>query len=96
LEKGVGFFVFLRKNLTFARKNFKVYEMQTATHLPLNDMQIHFLQTLQFVKTDKMMQELQQTVSDFYFKKMQEEAEKWWNDNDMTAEKFEKALESIN
>ena len=44
----------------------------TLSHQPLNPAQIHFLQTLQFVKTDNMMQELQQVVSDFYFKKMEE------------------------
>ena len=41
----------------------------TLSHQPLNPAQIHFLQTLQFVKTDKMMMELQQVVSDFFFKK---------------------------
>jgi hypothetical protein len=57
-------------------------------HQPLNETQIHFLQTLQFVKTEKMMQELQQVVSELYFKKMNEDAEKWWEENNMTAEKF--------
>jgi hypothetical protein len=36
----------------------------TALNSPLNATQIHFLQTLQFVKTNQMMQELQQVVSD--------------------------------
>jgi len=57
-------------------------------HQPLNPAQIHFLQTLQFVKTDEMMQELQQVVSDFYFKKMKDEADKWWEENNMTDEKL--------
>lgn len=61
----------------------------TSSHQPLNPAQIHFLQTLQFVKTDEMMQELQQIVSDFYFKKMEEEADNWWKDNNMTNEKME-------
>ena len=61
----------------------------TSSHQPLNPAQIHFLQTLQFVKTDKMMQELQQVVSDFYFKKMEEEADKWWKENNMNNEKME-------
>ncbi|MDR2145679.1 MAG: hypothetical protein LBE91_04375 [Tannerella sp.] len=56
----------------------------TLAQQPLNPAQIHFLQTLQFVKTDEMMQELQQVVSDFYFKKMEEEADKWWDENNMT------------
>ena len=62
----------------------------TTIHQPLNETQIHFLQTLQFVKTEQMMQELKQIVSEFYFNKMNEEAEKWWETNDMTAEKFDK------
>jgi len=65
----------------------------TAFQQPLNATQIHFLQTLQFVKTDKMMQELQQVVSEFYFKKMSEEADNWWEKNNMTAEKFDKLFD---
>ena len=61
----------------------------TLSHQPLNSAQIHFLQALQFVKTDRMMQELQQVVSNFYFKKIEEEADKWWEENDMTNEKLE-------
>ena len=64
----------------------------TLSHQSLNSAQIHFLQTLQFVKTDKMMQELQQVVSDFYFKKMEEEADKWWEENNMTNEKMEEMM----
>jgi hypothetical protein len=63
---------------------------------PLNATQIHFLQTLQFVKTSQMMQELQQVVSDFYFKKMNEEADTWWDENNMTTEKFEEMCNNIN
>ena len=62
---------------------------------PLNATQIHFLQTLQFVKTTQMMHELQQVVSDFYFKKMNEEANKWWDENNMTTEKFEEMCKDI-
>ena len=54
-----------------------------------------FLQTLQFVKTNQIMQELQQVVSDFYFKKMNEEADKWWEENNMTKEKFEEMFSYI-
>jgi hypothetical protein len=60
----------------------------TFSNQPLNAAQIHFLQTLQFVRTDKMMQELQQVVSDFYFQKMKGEANKWWEENNMTEEKL--------
>ena len=56
---------------------------------PLNAMQIHFLQSLRFVKTDAMFQELKQIISDYYFKKMEEETDKWWKENEMTNEKLE-------
>ena len=59
------------------------------THLPLNDMQIHFLQSLRFVKSDEMFQELKQIISDYYFKKAEEETDKWWKENDMTDGKLE-------
>ena len=60
----------------------------SLTQHSLNPAQIHFLRTLQFVKTEKMMQELQQVVSDFFLKKIEEEADKWWEENDMTNEKL--------
>jgi hypothetical protein len=60
----------------------------TVAHEPLNAMQIHFLQSLRFVKTEEMYQELKQIISDYYFKKMEEEADRWWEENDMTNEKL--------
>ena len=67
----------------------------TLPHQSLNPAQIHFLQTLQFVKTDQMMQELQQVVSDFYFKKMEEEADEWWEKNNMTNEKMKELFYNL-
>jgi len=61
----------------------------TVTNPPLNAMQIHFLQSLRFVKTDEMFQELKQIISDYYFKKMEEETDKWWEENDMSNEKLD-------
>ena len=58
-------------------------------NLPLNAMQIQFLQSLRFVQTDEMFQELKQIISDYYFKKMEEESDKWWEENNMTPEKFD-------
>ena len=56
---------------------------------PLNAMQIHFLQSLQFVKTDEMFQELKQIISDYYFRKLKEETDRWWEENNMTHEKLD-------
>ena len=61
----------------------------TVTNQPLNAVQIHFLQSLRFVKTDKMFQELKQVVSDYYLRKMEEETDKWWVEHDMTNEKLD-------
>jgi len=64
--------------------------METATiSPPLNAMQIHFLQSLRFIKTDEMFQELKKIISDYYLKKMEEETDKWWEKNDMTNEKLD-------
>jgi hypothetical protein len=70
-------------------QNSKKMATATISHEPLNATQIHFLQSLHFVKSDEMMQELQQLVSNYYFKKMEEDADKWWQENDMTQEKFD-------
>ena len=56
---------------------------------PLNPMQIHFLQSLQFVKTDEMFQELKQIISDYYFQKLKEETSQWWEENEMSQEKLD-------
>ena len=61
----------------------------TVVNQPLNAMQIQFLQSLRFVHTDEMYQELRQIISDYHFKKLDEETDKWWNENEMTPEKFE-------
>ena len=61
----------------------------TMTYSPLNDMQIHFLQSLRFVKSDEMFRELKQVISNYYFKKVEEETDKWWDENNMTNEKLE-------
>jgi hypothetical protein len=61
---------------------------------PLNSMQIHFLQSLRFVKTDEMFQELKKVISDYYFKKMEEETDKWWDENNMTNERLDEMYTS--
>ena len=66
--------------------------VSTAMQQPLNDMQIHFLQSLRFVKTDEMYQELKQIISDYHFKKLDEATDKWWKNNNMNNEKLEEIL----
>ena len=61
----------------------------TVTNSPLNAMQIHLLQSLQFVKTNEMYQELRQIISNYYFKKLEETTDKWWEENNMTNERLD-------
>ena len=56
---------------------------------PLNAMQIHFLESLRFVKTEEMFQELKQIISDYFFKKMEEEVDRWSTANEITDEKLD-------
>jgi hypothetical protein len=60
----------------------------TLSNQPFNAMQIHFLQSLRFVETDEMFQELKQIISEYYFKKVQESTNHWWEENEMTNEKL--------
>ena len=56
---------------------------------PLNAMQIHFLQSLRFVKTDEMFQELKQLISDYHFQKLKEKTNQWWAEHEMSQEKLD-------
>ncbi|MDR0799005.1 MAG: hypothetical protein LBN18_04505 [Dysgonamonadaceae bacterium] len=60
----------------------------------LNPAQLHFLQTLSFVKTEKTLNELKQIVSDFYYKQFTEQTNKWWDENNMTDEKLGEMLDT--
>ena len=61
----------------------------TLDNHPLNAMQIHFLQSLRFIKTDEMFQELKQVISDYYFQKLKEETNQWWEKHEMSQEKLD-------
>ena len=61
----------------------------TIANPPLNAMQIHFLHSLRFIKTDEMFQELKQLISNYYFQKLKEETNQWWYENEMNQEKLD-------
>jgi hypothetical protein len=61
----------------------------TVVNPPLNAMQIQFLQSLRFVQTEEMFNELKQIISDYHFKKLEEAADKWWDEDNMTNEKLD-------
>jgi len=66
----------------------------TLSNQQLNPAQIHFIQSLHFVKSEENMNELKRIVSDYYFQQLEKEADKWWDENDMTKEKFEAMIET--
>ncbi|MDR0872589.1 MAG: hypothetical protein LBN27_03845 [Prevotellaceae bacterium] len=63
---------------TRLKKKTNIKNEPTSTRL--NKAQLHFLQLLSHIKTEAAMQEFTQLVSDFYLKKMQEEADKYWEE----------------
>jgi len=66
--------------VAYQRTNPADYKNIPAQSKGLNAAQIHFLQTLEFVKTEEMLEELKQIVRDYYLKKAQEEADRLWDE----------------
>ena len=62
-----------------------------ATLTPtLNTAQIHLLDMLSFCKTEKALKELQEVLADYYAKKVQEEADRLWDEGILDAEAIER------
>jgi len=55
----------------------------------LNAAQLYLLQTFAHIKSEESFEELKSVLFDFYQKKLDKETDKWWEENDMTVEKFE-------
>ena len=51
-----------------------------STAVGLNSAQLYFLRMLSFVKTEETLNELIAVVRDFYIKKLQEEADRLWDE----------------
>ena len=70
--------------------------MATAvSHSPFNAAQLLLLQTFAHTKSEEILKELQSVLFDFYRKKLDEETDKWWKENNMTTEKFEEMCSNI-
>jgi hypothetical protein len=67
----------------------------TLSHQPFNTAQLFLLQTFAHIKSEKSLDELRSVLLDFYQKKLDEETDKWWKENDMTPEKFEEMCSNI-
>jgi hypothetical protein len=67
----------------------------TLIHTPLNAIQLHLLQTFAHIKSEESLEELKSILFDFYRRKLDEETDKWWKENNMTTEKFEEMCNNI-
>jgi hypothetical protein len=67
----------------------------TLMQEPFNAIQLCLLQTFAHIKSEESLEELKSVLFDFYRKKLDEERDKWWEENNMTVEKFEEMCRDI-
>ena len=60
-----------------------------VTNPPLNDAQLVLLQSFAHIKNEESLKELNSVLFDFYQTKLDEETDKWWQENEMSVELFE-------
>ena len=63
--------------------------------LPFNDAQLFLLQSFAHVKSEESFNELKSVLFEFYKNKLDEETDIWWEENNMTTEKFEEMCNNI-
>ena len=63
-----------------------------VTNPPLNTTQLFVLRTFAAAKTEQDREELTSFYLDYLRKKLDEETDKWWKENNMTNEKMEEML----
>jgi len=61
----------------------------TVVNTPFNDAQLLLLQTFAHIKNEESFNELKSVLFNFYKNRLDEETDKWWEENNMTTEKFE-------
>ena len=59
---------------------------------PMNSAQLFVLQTFAAARSEQEKEELTSLYLDYIQKKMDEETDKWWKENDMTHAKIEEIL----
>ena len=62
---------------------------------PLSDAQKFVFQTLATARSEQEREELTSLYLDYIQRKMDEELDKWWEENEMTTEKFEEMCSNI-
>ena len=63
-----------------------------VTNPPMNDAQLFVFKTFAAVRNEREKEELTSLYLDYIQKKMDEESDKWWKENNMTHEKMEEIL----
>ena len=61
----------------------------------LNPTQLHLLRMFSYNKDEDSFNVLKEALFNYYCQKMDEESDKWWKENNMTAEKFEEMCNNI-
>jgi hypothetical protein len=61
----------------------------------LNPVQLHLLRVFSYNKDEESLNELKEVLFNYYCKKMDEESDKWWKENDMTSEKFNEITKDV-
>ena len=70
--------------------------METAVmNEPLNETQRFVLQTFLTARNKQERDELTDLYLDYIKRKMDEETDKWWKDNEMSVEKFEEMCSNL-
>ena len=60
-----------------------------------NPTQLHLLRMFSHNKSEESLYELKEVLFKYYSRKMDELSDKWWTENNMTTEKFEKMCSNI-
>ena len=67
----------------------------TLMNSPLNDTQIFVLQTFARAKSEEEKNEITAVYLDYIQKKLDAATDKWWEENNMTTEKFEEMCSNL-
>ena len=60
-----------------------------------NPTQLHLLRMFSYNRDEESLKELKAVLFNYYRQKMDEEGDKWWNENDMTPEKFNEITKDL-
>jgi hypothetical protein len=60
-----------------------------------NPTQLHLLRMFSYNQDETSLKELKEVLFHYYCQKVKEEGNKWWEENNMTSEKFNKMTKDI-